>query len=211
MSDVPLIEAVKEGDLEKVEGQIEAGADVNAPGSEQEWTALNFAAGKGNLAMVELLVKGGADVFLTGRDNRTPYKIAVAAGRADVARYLSEAEAAAGGDKERISSRESETRPYCKAYHLRDFRRFDAWSESKTNWKESEADSDEEEGFSDDDIVFLHQDFTVTESMFHGENVIMGSATPEWRTFCTEDLGFKVPDDFDLMPPKKAPEGAPPD
>ncbi len=211
LSNLALIEAVKEGDIQKVEAETEAGVDVNAPGSEQEWTALNFAAGKGDLAMVVLLVKSGADVFKTGRDNRTPYKIAVAAGHADVARYLAEAETAAGGDEQRISSRESETRPYCKAYHLKDLRRCDGWSESKTNWKESEDDANGEEGFSDDDIVFLHHDLTVTQSMFHDENVIMGDVTPEWRAFCTDDLGFKVPDDFDLMPSKEVSETAPGD
>ncbi len=199
MSDGALIAAVKAGDKQKVEAEIAAGADVNAPGSEQEWTALNFAAGKGDLAMVELLVKAGADVFKTGRDNRTPYKIAVAAGRAPVARYLASAEAAAGGDTQKISSRESETRPYCKAYQLKELRRYQKWAEGKTNWK-APADEASAAGFSDDDIVFLHQDLTVTQSMFHGENVIMGDVTPQWRAFCSDVLGFKVPDDFELMP-----------
>ena len=202
VSEVALIEAVKEGNRQKVEATINAGADVNVPGSEQEWTALNFAAGKGDLAMVELLVKGGADVFKTGRDNRTPYQIAVAAGHAAVARYLAEAETAAGGDAKRISSREWETRPYCKAYQLRDLRRFAGWSESKTN--RTASNDGATEGFSDDDIVFLHQDLTVTQSMFHDENVIMGQVTPAWRAFCTNELGFKVPNDFDLMPSKKS-------
>ena len=48
------------------------------------------------------------------------------------------------------------------------------------------------------------QDLTVTQSMFHNENVIMGTVTPQWRAFCTTELGFKVPDDFDLMPAKTA-------
>ena len=203
MSDGALIAAVKAGDTQKLEAEIAAGADVNAPGSEQEWTALNFAAGKGDLAMVERLVKAGADVFKTGKDNRTPYKIAVAAGRADVARYLAKAEAAAGGDTARVSSRESETRPYCRAYQLKDLRRYAKWSESRTNWKTS-PDEASNAAFSDEDVVFLHQDLTVTQSMFHGENVIMGDVTPQWRAFCTDSLGFKVPDDFDLMPKESA-------
>jgi hypothetical protein len=198
-----LIQAVKDGDTQKVEAAIAAGADVNAPGPEQEWTALNYASGRGDLATVELLVRSGADVFKTGRDNRTPYQIAVAAGHAPVARYLATAEESAGGDTRRISSRQSETRPYCKAYYLRDLRRFAAWSESRTNWKTG-TDAAPAPAFSDDDIVFLHQDLTVTQSMFHNENVIMGTVTPQWRAFCTTELGFKVPDDFDLMPAKTA-------
>jgi hypothetical protein len=187
-----LIQAVKDGDKQKVEAEIAAGADVNAPGPEQEWTALNYASGKGDLAMVELLVRRGADVFKRGRDNRTPYQIAVAAGHAAVARHLAGAEASGGGDTQRISSRQSETRPYCKAYYLRDLRRFPAWSDAPAK------------SLSDDDVVFLHQDLTVTQSMFHNENVIMGTVTPQWRAFCSTELGFKVPDDFDLMPAKTA-------
>jgi len=203
LSEVALIEAVKAGDLQKAEAAVSAGADVNAPGPEQQWTALNYAAGKGDLALVDLLVQRGADVFRTGRDNRTPYQIAVAAGHAGVARRLAAAEAAAGGDTGRISSRQSETRPYCKAYQLKDLRRFGAWSESRANWKAG-ADGPPASGFADEDVVFLHQDLTVTQSMFHNENVIMGTVTPQWQAFCATELGFKVPDDFDLMPAKNS-------
>ena len=203
MSEQALIEAVKAGDSQKAEAAIAAGVDINAPGTEQEWTALNYAAGKGDLAMVDLLLRRGADVFRTGRDNRTPYQIAVAAGHATVARALAAAEAAAGGDTQRISSRQSESRPYCKAYNLKELRRFAGWTESRSNWKAGGGDAPA--AFADDDIVFLHQDLTVTQSMFHNENVLMGRVTPEWRAFCLNELGFKVPDDFDLMPPKTAP------
>jgi hypothetical protein len=206
LSNDALIQAVKNGDRQKVESELASGADVNASGPEQEWTPLNYASGKGDLVMVELLVKRGANVFKTGRDNRTPYQIAVAAGHGAVARYLAAAEASAGGDTQKISSRQSETRPYCKAYYLKDLRRFAAWSESRPNGKAGEGSSSA--ALSDDDVVFVHQDLTVTQSMFHNENVIMGTVTPQWRAFCTDELGFKVPDDFDLMPTKSASDGA---
>jgi hypothetical protein len=192
-----LIEAVKAGDGQQVETALASGADVNAAGPEQEWPALNYAAGKGDLGLVERLVKAGADVFRTGRDRRTPYQIAVAAGHSAVARYLAEAEAAAGGDTERISSRQSETRPYCKAYHLKDLRRFAAWAQVQ-------AGPEAVAGLSDESVVFVHQDLTVTQSMFHGEQVVLDRVTPDWRAFCATELGFKVPDDFDLMPSKAA-------
>ena len=190
-----LIEAVKAGDSQHVENALASGADVNAAGPEQEWPALNYAAGRGDLALVERLVQAGADVFRTGRDKRTPYQIAVAAGHAAVARYLAKAEAAAGGDKERISSRQSETRPYCKAYYLKDLRRFAGWTQEY-------AGPEAVAGLTDDSVVFVHQDLTVTQSMFHGEQVVLDRVTPGWRAFCAADLGFKVPDDFDLMPSK---------
>jgi hypothetical protein len=204
MSVTELIEAVKGGDTSKVLKLIEAGDDVNGHGDEQEWTPLNYAAGKGNLDMVKLLVDKGADVFNVGRDRRTPYQIAVAASRVEVARYLQVAEEKAGGDKDKISSRAWEDRPYCKAYHLRDLRRFPQWTESRIDWKdkedEEEASADGDKEFSDDDIVFIHQDFTVTQSMWHDENIIFNAVTPAWKEFCQSELEFRVPTDFDLIP-----------
>jgi hypothetical protein len=203
MSIQQLMEAVRAGDVAKVERLLETGADVNGHGDEQEWTPLNYAAGRGDLQMVKLLLAKGANVFNVGRDRRTPHQIALAASHAEVARFLKEAEEKAGGDKDQISSRAGEHRQYCKAYHLREMRRFADWSESKLNWKEEEdeADSSElvEQGFSDDAVVFIHQDLTVTQSMWHNENVIFNQVTAAWREFCAKELRFEVPTDFDLI------------
>jgi uncharacterized protein len=73
-------------------------------------------------------------------------------------------------------------RRYCKAYHLRDLKPFPGFSNSAL--------------LADDDIVYVHQDFTVTESMWHGESVIFHQVTPEWRRFCEETLQFRIPDDL---------------
>jgi hypothetical protein len=48
-------------------------------------------------------------------------------------------------------------------------------------------------------VVFLQDDFTVTELIWPGENVIFNRTTPEWIDFCKQELQFKVPDDFDLI------------
>jgi ankyrin repeat protein len=69
--DQALIEVVKIGDLGRAESLLTSGADVNQSDN-QGWTPLNFAAGKGDLPMVKLLVERGADPFKVGRDNRTP-------------------------------------------------------------------------------------------------------------------------------------------
>ena len=47
--------------------------------------------------------------------------------------------------------------------------------------------------------MFLHEDYTVTESMWHNENVIFNQVTPEWKQFCTNQLRFRIPDDLDLI------------
>ena len=189
LTNTPLIEAVRAGEVNTVKELLDGGADVNEPG-EQGWTPLNWAAGKGNLELVTLLVEKGADVFKVGRDQRTPQMIALAAGRADVVRYLREAEDRVEGDKPARPQRK-----YCKAYHMSDFRQFAGWSESRINWKKSADDAE----FADDDVVFLHEDYTVTQSIWSNENVIYNDVTPEWQNFCNTVLEFKVPDDLDLI------------
>ena len=192
LTNTPLIAAVRAGEVNTVKDLIDGGADVNEPG-EQGWTPLNWAAGKGDVELVTLLVEKGADVFKVGRDQRTPQMIALAAGRADVVRYLRGAEERVEGDKPARPQRK-----YCKAYHLKDFRQFAGWSEGRINWKKS-ADEADDKQLDDDDVVFLHEDYTVTLSIWSNENVIFNNLTPEWQDFCNTVLGFKVPDDLDLI------------
>jgi hypothetical protein len=197
MADLRLIDAVKAGNHVEVEALIKSGADVNQQ-DDQGWPPLNFAAGKGNITLVSILVENGADIFKTGRDLRTPYDIALAAGRVEVVRYLKGKEDQYTGKK---PSRPEQK--YCKAYHLGDLRAYPSWSESKINWKERQGEGEENnnELFADDKVVFIHQDFTVTESMYHNENIIFNSVEPAWREFCSNSLKFKVPDDLDLVFP----------
>lgn len=188
MSDMHLINAVKAGDTATVRELIESGADVDWQ-DEQGWTALNWAAGRGDIEAVKLLVESGADVFKVGRDQRTPYMIALAAGRVSVVKYLRQAEENYAGEK-----RERQQRPYCKAYDLKDLRRFPRWPEAKA---EGNGGADKE--LPDDAVVFVHHDLTVTQSMWHSENVIFDRIDGEWEEFCAGVLNFKVPDDLDFI------------
>jgi hypothetical protein len=196
LTNTPLIEAVKSGQASRVKELIASGADINQAG-EQGWTPLNWAAGKGNLEIVTLLVENGADVFKTGRDQRTPYMIALAAGRAPVVTFLRHAEDSVQGEK---TARQP--RIYAKAYSMRDLRRFSGWQETRVNWKKSADEKNgksEDAEFADDDVVFLHESYIVSESIWPNENVIFNDVTPEWQDFCDSVLGFKVPDDLDLI------------
>ena len=182
MSELQLIDAVKTGELAKVEEALNSGADIHQQ-DEQGWTPLNWAAGRGDLDMVKLLLDRGADVFRVGRDQRTPYKISLAARHTNIAQLLKE--------KERASNRtsgDSSPANYIKGYLLGDLRKFSGWREERTSPE-----------LSDNEVVFLHQDFTVTQLIWAGENVIFNQDTPEWRDFCLLQLQFKALDDFDLI------------
>lgn len=192
MSDLRLIEAVKTGQLAKVEDALNSGADIQQQ-DEQGWTPLNWAAGKGNVEIVSLLLDHGADVFRTGRDQRTPYKIALAAKHTEAARLLKKAEQAVNG-----ASDDSTYGNYARAYLLGELRKFSDWREEKSTSIPADENGNSHE-LSDDDVVFLQEDFTVTELIWPGENVIFNQTTPEWIDFCTQELQFKVPDDFDLI------------
>jgi len=193
MTSGKVVAAAGHGDLRTLEALLSEGADANEQ-DEQGWTPLNWAAGRGDLEAVELLLAHGADVALAGRDRRTPLMIARAASRREVAAVLAGAEKRAGTW---VDPRDS--RPFCRAYYLRDLRRFAGWSESRLDRQEpaaAEAHASEPR-LADDEIVYLHQDLTVTRSMWHGEDVLRDRRTPEWERFCARELEFAVPEDCD--------------
>ena len=190
MGDLVLIDAVKAGNYAEAQDLIQAGVDVNQK-DQLGWSALSFAAGAGHLDLVKLLVEAGADIFCQGRDLRTPYMIALAAGRVDVVVYLGPLEEAHPGEKPVRPERK-----YCKAYYLRDLRRYPAWTESRLNRKNP---VDGGAPFPEDKIVFIHQDSTVTESMWQNESVIFKDVNDSWKEFCANSLKFKVPTDLDLI------------
>lgn len=188
-----LIEAAKDGDTKTMRELLAGGVDVNVQ-DEQGWTPLCWAAGRGDAEAVRLLLEHGADVTLAGRDQRTPLKIARAAERRETAEILTAAEQESGTW---VDPRAGQ--PYCRAYYLRDLRRFPDWSESRINWREPSSHAGNGSGdaaLTDDDIVYLHQDFTVTKSMWHGESVIFNRVTPEWREFCEGELDLAIPEEI---------------
>jgi uncharacterized protein len=195
MSDRPLIQAVKQSDYEQAAALLDRGHDVHERG-ESEWPALNFAAGKGDLRVVELLIERGADVFLRGVDGRTPYKIAIAASHLDVARRLKAQEEAVGGDRDRISSSEYQTRPYCKAYRLEDLRQYPLWTEMVGASLGKDSPAADSGSAPEDNLVFIHEDYSVTRSIWRDRNVLLAGDPAGWRDFCELKLGFRVPDDL---------------
>jgi ankyrin repeat protein len=180
-----LIRAVRTGDADAVEKALGTGARLDVR-DDDDWTALDWAAGTGEPAVVSLLLARGADPNSAGHDQRTPYQIALAAGHVEAARLLREAE-------ERVdpTARDRRTwRPYSRAYQLSQLRRFSGWREPPTG-----------QALSDDEVVFVHDDLTVTAAMWPGEDVVFDDISDAWSLFCMRTLGFRVPDDLDLVPP----------
>ena len=210
MSNLELIEAVKANDYETAEAVIKKGGDINQQ-DQQGWTPLNFAAGNGNMSLVKLLVENGADVFRASRDMRTPYMIALAAGRVEVAKYLRAVEETYPSEKT-----ERDQLKYCKAYQLDSLRKYPNWTENHIVRKQDNQDTKETDrlnlsnnktvggALADDKVVFIHQDYSVTESIWHNENVLFDGADASWREFCTDFLKFKIPGDLDLIVPDQS-------
>ncbi|MFL6284934.1 MAG: ankyrin repeat domain-containing protein [Pyrinomonadaceae bacterium] len=204
MSEMELIEAVKAGDREAAKGFIESGAEVNRQ-DKQGWTALNWAAARGDLGMIDLLLQHGADHTEVGRDLRTPSMIALAAGQAEAVKRLRRADAERKGEGGAQSERQ-----YCAAYHVGELRGYPGWAENKNGGGEVQAESNGSHGgLPDNEVVFIHQDYSVTKSILPDEDVIFGDVTEEWKEYCRTRLGFSVIDDLDLMGrPAEAPPSA---
>jgi hypothetical protein len=187
-----LIASARAGDFAGVDASLRDGADADVR-DENGWSALSWAAAGGHARIVRLLIEHGADVFAAADDRRTPYQIALAAGRADVARLLSQAEADHGAPAVAASSGQAAQRPYCRAYTLGDLRRFPDWSEA------GGGDLPDGEPLVDDSVLFLHRDLSVTRSVWP-EDVVFRSDSAAWRCFCEADLGFQPPDDLAWLP-----------
>lgn len=172
MNESQLIDAAKAGDVNRVQALIEAGEDLEQKDG-YGWTALNWAAGRGDPVTVLVLLEAGANADNSGRDLRTPYQIALAAGQVEIATLLQQTEQSSG-----IGSRS-----YCKAYPVK------AFDYNPADWKALLVD---------DAVVFLHQDFSVTASMRHGEDVLFDRVSEDWRSYCRDRLDFHVPTDLEL-------------
>ena len=87
---------------------------------------------------------------------------------------------------------------YCKAYLLQDFRQFAGWSEKAENARKKKMEIDgkvqeEIRELTDDAILYLQENYVVTDSLFEDENIIFDDVTPEWMAFCQNTLEFEIP------------------
>jgi|GEM_PF-1136955 len=86
-----LIESAKTGDINKIKSLLEKGdkgADINAKGGKFDWTALMYAAGRGQTEAIELLIAHGADVNAKNKAGWTALMSAALNGQTEAVRLL---------------------------------------------------------------------------------------------------------------------------
>lgn len=87
---------------------------------------------------------------------------------------------------------------YCKAYLLKKLREFSQWSERVENVRKEKKEVDKTEvevarELTDNDILYLQENYVVTDGIFIDENIIFDNVTQEWKDFCKNTLEFEIP------------------
>lgn len=102
---------------------------------------------------------------------------------------------------------------YCKAYLAKQFREYDDWKEDTSDLRTEtrEVDGKEEEvqreEIGDDDILYLQENYVVTDGIFKDENIVFDDVTDAWKSFCHDTLDFEIPEYEVPEIPTEAEEG----
>jgi hypothetical protein len=89
---------------------------------------------------------------------------------------------------------------YCKAYHVKDFRNFPDWKEDVKSLlpaKKFEGGKEvvtERSSLADGDILYLQENYVVTDGIFKDDHVVFERVTDEWKRYCADVLDFRLPD-----------------
>ena len=92
----------------------------------------------------------------------------------------------------------AEMSSYCKAYEARKLAAYPHWQPDLDNLEQPEAEEPDHEPerrteLEDDDVLYLHEDFIVTDGIFRDEHVIFDKVTDLWKEACNTQLGFEIP------------------
>ncbi|HVT18926.1 MAG TPA: hypothetical protein VHQ90_22415 [Thermoanaerobaculia bacterium] len=87
---------------------------------------------------------------------------------------------------------------YCKAYLAKDLRQYPGWSENKANVRKEKKEVDGKEievdrELDDESILYIQENYVVTDDIFKDEHIIFDNVTDEWKQFCHETLHFEIP------------------
>jgi hypothetical protein len=87
---------------------------------------------------------------------------------------------------------------YCKAYLAKQLREYQGWSENAANVRKEKKDVDGKEveverTLDDDSILYIQENYVVTDGIFKDQNIIFDNVTDDWKQFCHEKLAFEIP------------------
>src|SRR3954453_22293234 len=87
---------------------------------------------------------------------------------------------------------------YCKAYLAKQFREYPNWTEKKENVRKEKKEVDGKEveverELNDDSILYLQENYVVTDGIFKDENIIFDDVTDDWKQFCPSTLESEIP------------------
>jgi hypothetical protein len=83
---------------------------------------------------------------------------------------------------------------YCKAYEVGKLAEFPGWAEKEGDGSAPGGEGEDAPERGERGFYYLQEDFTVTDGIFLGENVVFDDVTTEWIDFCKGTLDFRVPD-----------------
>ena len=89
---------------------------------------------------------------------------------------------------------------YCKAYLAKDLRAFPGWSEKAENVRKEKKEVggkevEVERVLDDDSILYIQENYIVTDGIFKDENIIFENVTDDWKSFVHDTLNppFEIP------------------
>ncbi|MBD2533806.1 hypothetical protein H6G97_31330 [Nostoc flagelliforme FACHB-838] len=89
---------------------------------------------------------------------------------------------------------------YCKAYLVQELCQFLNW-DTQVDYLKKESqyiDGKEvqyERKLTDEDVVYLQENYVVTDGIFFDDHIVYNNITPEWQAFCKTVLQFDVSTD----------------
>jgi len=87
---------------------------------------------------------------------------------------------------------------YCKAYLAKQFREYPGWTENAANVRKEKKEVggkevEVERQLNDDSILYLQENYIVTDGIFKDQNIIFDNVTDDWKQYCHSTLAFEIP------------------
>lgn len=80
---------------------------------------------------------------------------------------------------------------YCRAFYARDLAAFAGWRPDLSQLRAGPGGG--RRALDGEDVLYLQEDFRVTDGVYLDEHVVFADAGADWRAFCAGPLGFAPP------------------